>query len=70
VPARDIIVIGASAGGLDAIAGFPADLPAAVFVTIHVTQKSDGILPAIITSSGPLVAAHPQDGESIRNGRI
>ena len=74
MPARDIIVIGASAGGLDAIrklvAGFPADLPAAVFVTIHVTQKSDGILPAIITSSGPLVAAHPQDGEPIRNGRI
>jgi two-component system, chemotaxis family, protein-glutamate methylesterase/glutaminase len=74
VASRDIIVIGASAGGIDAIrklvAGFPADFAAAVFVTIHVTEKSDGILPAVITSSGPLMAAHPQDGEPIRHGRI
>jgi two-component system, chemotaxis family, protein-glutamate methylesterase/glutaminase len=74
VPARDIIAIGGSAGGTDAIrkivAGFPADLPAAVFVTIHVTNRSNGILPAVITSSGPLLAVHPQDGEPIQNGRI
>ena len=74
MPSRDIIVIGASAGGIDAIrklvAGFPSDFPAAVFVTIHVTQKSDGILPAVITSAGPLIAAHPHDGEPIRHGRI
>ncbi|WP_109489032.1 chemotaxis protein CheB [Occallatibacter savannae] len=74
MPARDIIVIGGSAGGFDAIrrlaAGFPADLPAAVFVTIHVTGKSDGILPAIITSAGPLVAVHPTDGEPIKPGKI
>jgi two-component system, chemotaxis family, protein-glutamate methylesterase/glutaminase len=74
MPARDIIVIGASAGGTDAIrklvAGFPADLPASVFVTIHIPGNRGGVLPAIITSAGPLVAVHPQDGESIRHGRI
>ena len=74
MPVRDIIAIGGSAGGTEAIrkivSGFPADLPAAVFVTIHVTRRSNGILPAVITSSGPLMAAHPQDGEAIRNGRI
>jgi len=74
MPARDIIVIGASAGGTEAIrklvAGFPADLPASVFVTIHIPSNRGGILPAIITSAGPLVAVHPQDGEPIRHGRI
>jgi two-component system, chemotaxis family, protein-glutamate methylesterase/glutaminase len=74
MPARDIIVIGASAGGTDAIrklvAGFPPDLPASVFVTIHVPGNRGGILPAVITSAGPLVAVHPQDGEPIRHGRI
>lgn len=71
---RDIIVIGGSAGGFDAIrkvvAGFPADLPAAVFVTIHVTGKSDGILPDVISGAGPLKAIHPSDGEEIRSGKI
>jgi chemotaxis response regulator CheB len=36
---RDVIVIGASAGGVEAVrrllAGLPADLPAALFVVIH-----------------------------------
>jgi two-component system chemotaxis response regulator CheB len=36
---HDIVVIGASAGGLTPlsaiVAGLPADLPAAVFVAIH-----------------------------------
>ncbi len=74
MPARDIIVIGGSAGGFDAVrkvvARFSIDLPAAVFVTIHVTGKGDGILPAVITSAGPLVAEHPEDGEPIKNGKI
>lgn len=74
MPARDIIVIGGSAGGFDAIrklvARFSADLAAAVFVTIHVSGKSDGILPAAITSAGPLVAVHATDGEPIKPGRI
>jgi hypothetical protein len=48
----DIIVIGGSAGGLEAIRELapllPADLPAAVFVTLHVYPGSDGILPLLI----------------------
>ncbi|MBS1802237.1 MAG: chemotaxis protein CheB [Acidobacteria bacterium] len=74
MPVCDIIVIGGSAGGFDAIrklvAGFPADLPATVFVTIHVTGKSDGILPEIITRAGPLKANHPRDGDPVEQGRI
>ena len=37
---RDIIVIGASAGGVQAltnlVADLPADLPAAVFIVLHI----------------------------------
>jgi two-component system, chemotaxis family, protein-glutamate methylesterase/glutaminase len=43
--AKDIIVIGASAGGFDAIrqmvSNLPLDLPAAIFVTIHISNQSD-----------------------------
>lgn len=49
---RDIIAIGASAGGVDAIqrltAKFPADLPASVFITLHVSGRSQGILPDLL----------------------
>ena len=71
---HDIIVIGASAGGFDAIqklvGTLPADLPAAVFVTLHIYERSEGILPELLRRAGPLPAAHPVDGEPILAGRI
>ncbi|KAA6456977.1 chemotaxis protein CheB [Acidobacteria bacterium AB60] len=74
MPARDIIVIGASAGGFEALpalmANLPAELPAAVFVTMHVSERSQGILPQLLSRAGPLLAAHAVDGEPIRAGRI
>lgn len=74
MPARDIIVIGASAGGFDAIqrlaAGLPANLQAAVFITLHVYGKSDSMLPQLLNRAGTLPAAHPRDGEPVHKGRI
>ena len=71
---RDIIVIGASAGGLEAVrtvlAGLPADLAAAVFVVIHIPPFHESTLPDILTRAGPLQASHPKDGEHLRPGRI
>lgn len=71
---RDIIVIGASAGGFEAVqhlvASFPADLKAAVFVTIHLYSKGEGILPGLISQAGPLPAANAVEGERIEWGRI
>ncbi|HYD53682.1 MAG TPA: chemotaxis protein CheB, partial [Gemmatimonadaceae bacterium] len=71
---RDIIVIGASAGGVEAVsqlvAELPADLPAAVFVTLHFPRNSTSMLPRILTRAGPLEAVHPTDQEPIRAGRI
>jgi CheB methylesterase len=56
--ARDIIVIGVSAGGLQALtelcASFPRDLGAAVFVVVRRSPNSPGVLPAILERFGPL----------------
>lgn len=74
MPGHDIILIGASAGGVqatsDLVAGLPADLPAAIFVVVHVSPYGSSALPAILSRAGPLPAAHPQDGEPIVPGRI
>lgn len=68
-----IIVIGASAGGVEAIrtivADLPVDLDAAVFVTLHIgAHRSD--LPWLLGRAGSLPAAHPVDGDLIRAGHI
>jgi two-component system, chemotaxis family, protein-glutamate methylesterase/glutaminase len=71
---KDIVVVGASSGGIDAlkelVAGLPEDLRAAVFVTLHVAPYSLGILPEILDRHGPLPAANARDLEPIEPGRI
>ena len=72
--ARDIIVIGASAGGISALqellATLPADLPAAVFITMHLFNRADSSLAAILDTAGPLPVEYPADGDSIKKGRV
>jgi two-component system chemotaxis response regulator CheB len=71
---HDIIAVGASAGGVEALMALardlPADLPAAVFVVLHIPAQSPSLLPALLNRSGPLVAQHPADGTPIEPGRI
>jgi two-component system chemotaxis response regulator CheB len=72
--ARDIIVIGASSGGVDALkflfGSLPADLPAAVFVVLHIAPRTRSLLPQIISSAGPLKAEHPKNGAAIEPGCV
>jgi two-component system, chemotaxis family, protein-glutamate methylesterase/glutaminase len=74
LPNRDIIVMGASAGGLSAfnriIKHLPEQLNAAVFIVWHVSPYSTSILPEILNRAGRLKAKHPADGESIEMGKI
>jgi two-component system chemotaxis response regulator CheB len=71
---RDIVVVGASAGGMDAlqkmVAVLPKDLPAAVFVVWHLSPGIRSVLPEVLSRTGPLPAAHPRDGDPIEPGRI
>jgi two-component system chemotaxis response regulator CheB len=71
---RDLIVVGASAGGVEAlqrlVAALPAALPAALLVVVHVPPRSPGLLGEILDRAGPLPAALAAGGEAIRPGRI
>ena len=71
---RNIVVIGGSAGGVQAVgrlvAALPADFPAAVFVVVHVAAISKSRLPEILGRQGHLPAGHASDGEAIVPGRI
>jgi two-component system chemotaxis response regulator CheB len=74
MPAHDIVVIGASAGGIEAVSKLvrqlPADLPAAVFLVIHIAPTHRSHLAAILNRAGPLSAVQPEDGQRIERGRI
>ena len=74
MPKRDIIVIGGSAGALDAlmqiVSKLPHDLAASVFVVIHLSPARESLLPGILTRAGRLPASSPVDGEAIEQGHI
>ena len=71
---RDLIVVGASAGGVEALreltAGLPADLPASVLVVLHLPTGGTSALPAILGRSGPLPSRSAIDGELLEHGEI
>lgn len=74
MPARDIIVVAASAGGVEALQSLartlPSDFPASIFVTLHFPQHGFSVLPRILSRAGAIPAVHAADGESIVGGRI
>ena len=71
---KDIIVIGSSAGGVDALcrlcSALPADLPAAVFVAQHLSPSARSVLPQLLARAGPLPALSPVDGQAFERGHI
>ena len=71
---HDIIVVGASAGGVEAlqrlVRDLPSDLAAAVFIVLHTAPEGPGLLPTILSMAGPLPVSHPRDGEAIQLGQI
>jgi two-component system chemotaxis response regulator CheB len=71
---RDVIVVGASAGGVEALralaAGLPPEFPGVVLVVLHIPRDSPSALSAILTRSGPLPASMARDGEKLEPGRI
>ncbi len=71
---RDIVVIGASAGGIQALqtimAGLPEGFLASIFVVVHSSPDSPGVLADILQRAGPLPALTVRARERIQRGCI
>ena len=74
MPERDIVVVGASAGGISALQSIlralPKDFPAAILIVLHLSRESGGLLPKILAGSGALPASNACHNEQIRPGHI
>ena len=70
---RDVVAIGASAGGVNALLALcgllPANFPAAVLVVLHVGQNPS-VLPMLLSSRGHNRARHGENGLEIETGTI
>lgn len=74
MPRRDVVVIGASAGGLSAlttiVAGLPRSLRACVLVVTHSAAAAPAILPEILARSSDVPVAYAKTGDQPVPGRI
>ncbi len=74
MPRKDIVVMGASAGGIEAfrqiIGALPRDFAASVFVVLHIPPDAPSRLAAILSRVAELPVTMARDGEAIRRGHI
>jgi two-component system chemotaxis response regulator CheB len=71
---KDIIVVGASAGGITAlkalVKSLPVDFTGSMFIVLHIPPYSETRLAGILSDAGPLKAVQPKDGEDIKPGML
>jgi two-component system chemotaxis response regulator CheB len=69
-----VVVVGASAGGVEALASFagslPRDFPYPVLVVLHVSPTGRSVLPEILARAGTLPVISPRDGEDLLRGHM
>jgi two-component system chemotaxis response regulator CheB len=71
---RDLVAIGASAGGVEALSflckALPAQFPATILITLHLPSDYASTLDRILSRAGALPATFARDGDTIRRGQI
>src|SRR3954462_8501810 len=71
---RDIVAIGTSAGGVDALIflakNLPARFPSAILVTIPLPAHTRSVLDELLSRAGALPASFAADGAVLRTGRL
>jgi two-component system chemotaxis response regulator CheB len=74
MPHRDLVVIGASAGGLRPLTtileGLPATVRACVLIVMHTRPDADGQLPQILARHSALPVAFARDKSGLKPGRV
>lgn len=74
MPGHDLIVIGGSAGSVEAlctlVAGLPPELPAAVCVVVHQPAYAPSRLPSILGTAGALPVVSAREGAPLRPGTV
>ena len=73
-PLRDIVVIGASRGGVEALRGIVAALPpnlqSTLLIVVHTSPTHASLFPDALSRAGPLPAEHGRNGTRIERGRV
>lgn len=71
---RDVIVVGASAGGVQTLQGLvsqlPPEFPASILVVLHLMSSGTSVLHNILDRAGPLPVTQARDGEPLERGHI
>ncbi|HEX2542877.1 MAG TPA: chemotaxis protein CheB [Caldimonas sp.] len=74
LPFEKVVVIGASAGGVeslcDVVGGFDGAFGGVVLVALHTSPHRESALPRILERCGSIRASHPVDGQRLEAGRI
>jgi two-component system, chemotaxis family, protein-glutamate methylesterase/glutaminase len=74
VARRDVVVVGASAGGVEAlrelVGRLPVDFPACILVVLHVPPSGSSALPRILGRATPLRVKHAEEGERLERGTV
>jgi two-component system chemotaxis response regulator CheB len=71
---RDLVVVGASAGGVEAlqylVAELPSEFPASVLVVLHLMTAGTSVLDSILGRAGDLQVSQGVDGERLERGHV
>ena len=71
---HDIVVMGASAGGIPPIervlSALPSHFPAAVFITIHTAAEGPRLLSDVLNRMSSLPVSYAMDGDTVRKSRV